>query len=1238
MIRAIRPEALVTLNGIPFEVGGLKGQTNQAFLTEQMINNMTVSPMAFRFVGYSTGRIKERLSWKQVRHHAPSTQWPPKGVSIRFHFKLPVIDAGFTSDFLGSGVQNTNALPSALGREKLLYDDFEIDRNHWRTQISSSHFRSSFNNEGKGGEIYTPVNSAVFKEGKLPKGTHSLETRIFLGTDDSDDYAPGIAVVFKNGKTLKFFIRTNTGSQNKPLLAVFDGKRKHLITNSPSIDLTKVLGLRIRDQKGKLFFDSKYDNTLWKTYLILKKPFGQGEMTMVRVGKTDSKGGYSESMYPGKLCRLHIEDFTAYSEFNSKGIEDAQKQLKKLQEVEVQVVYQIYDGIPLIDKTIEVHNHSQYMVTLDKFVSEELALVEKESPVSSHPNVGIDTPNGLHIETDYAFGGVEYKNGQRHVIHWDTDPNYTSQVNYLLKNPCLLHVAPSVGPSQDIPKEGVFKSYTTFELAQDSQDNERRGLSRKKMYRTIAPWVTENPLMLHCVSSELEVIKKAIDQCASIGFEMLILSFGSGFDMENDTPKYLKKWKKIANYAHNKGVEIGAYSLLASRHIGGGNDVVSPKGTRPTFGNCPALTSPWGLDYYRKIRNFYDKTGFSLLEHDGPYPGDIDITSRPPFQKGALDSRWVQWRLTDSLYRDLRSKGVYMNTPDRYFLNGSNKMYMGYREVNWSLPRAEQVIHTRQNIYDGTWNRTPSMGWMFVPLTVYHGGGIAATIEPLDDHLDHYEKMLYSNLAMGVQPTYRGDRPNVIIIYADDLGYGDVSCYGATKLYTPHIDALANNGIRFTNGHCSSATCTPSRYALITGKYPWRKKGIAILPGDAELIIPTDQTSLPNVFQQAGYTTGIVGKWHLGLGQVHKDWNKPLELTPNDVGFDYSFIFPATADRVPTVFLENRDIIALDEDDPLEVSYQHKVGNDPTGKEHPELLKLKSSRGHGHNQTIVNGIGRIGYMSGGHTAHWVDEELSYTFLNKAKEFIGNHKDVRFFLYYSPTEPHVPRMPATIFKDKSGLGFRGDAILQLDWSVGEIVKELKRLGIYDNTMIIFTSDNGPVLDDGYVDGAVTKLNGHKPSGPLRGGKYSAFEGGTRVPFIVSYPKEVKVQTSDALVCQIDFLASFTTMLNQEYSEVKDSQNLMEVLLGQSHIGRETLVEAAATLSILDNNGWKYIEPSDRLSYYKLTDTESGNFPKPQLYNLKNDLGEKHNLATDKNYKKILKNLQKKLKETKEQVVP
>jgi arylsulfatase A len=470
-------------------------------------------------------------------------------------------------------------------------------------------------------------------------------------------------------------------------------------------------------------------------------------------------------------------------------------------------------------------------------------------------------------------------------------------------------------------------------------------------------------------------------------------------------------------------------------------------------------------------------------------------------------------------------------------------------------------------------------------------------------------------------------KPNVIFILVDDLGYGDLSCYGATKISTPNIDKLAKQGVRFTDAHSTSATCTPSRYAIMTGKYPWRKKGTGILPGDAALIIPTDKTTLPSLFQQAGYQTGIVGKWHLGLGDtVEKEWNGELKPGPNEVGFDYSFIFPATADRVPTVFVENHRVVALDKADPIRVDYRKLVGNDPTGKDHPELLKMQASVG--HNNTIVNGIGRIGYMSGGNSARWTDEEMPLTFLAKAKDFIETNKGNPFFLYYGLTEPHVPRMPSTMFKGKSEMGYRGDAILQLDWTVGEIMKQLDYLGIAKNTIIVFSSDNGPVLDDGYQDEAVAKLNGHTPAGVLRGEKCSVYEGGTRIPFIVNWPTKIKQGVSDALFSQMDMLSSFSKMLKIKMPDANstDSEDMLDVMMGKSTKGRTVLVEQGMeTLAIVQNN-WKYIDPKH------ISGNNKGNEKQPQLYNLSTDIGEKTNLATQ--YPEKVKELETMLSDIKE----
>ncbi len=478
-------------------------------------------------------------------------------------------------------------------------------------------------------------------------------------------------------------------------------------------------------------------------------------------------------------------------------------------------------------------------------------------------------------------------------------------------------------------------------------------------------------------------------------------------------------------------------------------------------------------------------------------------------------------------------------------------------------------------------------------------------------------------------------RPNVIIIYADDLGYGDISCNGATQIKTPNVDQLAAEGLRFTNAHSMASTCTPSRFSILTGEYAFRNKGAHILPGNAPLLIPLDKATLGTVFQKAGYHTAVVGKWHLGLGKPGEraDWNGTVQPGPNEVGFDYSFIFPATADRVPTVYLKNHQVIALDSSDPIKVSYTHKVGNDPTGKEHPELLKMKSS--HGHDGTIVNGIGRIGWMAGGHLARWTDEELAGDFLAEARHFIERNQDHPFFLYYAVNEIHVPRMPGNRFKGKSKLGYRGDVILEMDAVVGEVMKTLKYLGLDKNTLVIFTSDNGPVLDDGYADDAVSKAHGHQPAGPFRGGKYSLFEGGTRMPFIVRWPGVVpQGKTSNTLISQVDLLASLANLLDVDLSskDLADSRNVLKALLGQSKKGREMNIEQDNGRALtLVKNGWKYIPPHQGPALNKAVNIETGYSKEPQLYHLRKDPEERQNVA--EKYPKKVHAMARELKEIK-----
>jgi arylsulfatase A-like enzyme len=458
-------------------------------------------------------------------------------------------------------------------------------------------------------------------------------------------------------------------------------------------------------------------------------------------------------------------------------------------------------------------------------------------------------------------------------------------------------------------------------------------------------------------------------------------------------------------------------------------------------------------------------------------------------------------------------------------------------------------------------------------------------------------------------------QPNVILIYADDLGYGDLSCYGATAVSTPNIDRIAKEGIRFTDAHSAAATCTPSRFAMMTGFYAWRKKGTGIAAGDAAALIRPGTITMATIFGDAGYKSSVIGKWHLGLGDGKVDWNGRIAPGPLQIGFDECFLVPATGDRVPTVYVENDRVFKLDPSDPLTVNYKQPIGDEPTGAKNPELLTMKLT--HGHDNSIHNGISRIGFQSGGKAARWNDQEMADTLTQRACDFIERQASAKqpFFLFYSLHDIHVPRTPHPRFVGKTSMGPRGDAIVQTDWAVGEVLAKLDTLDIAENTLVIFTSDNGPVLDDGYLDGAVSKRGLHDPAGGFRGGKYSAFEAGTRVPMVARWPKLMKPgQVSDALMSQVDFCACFASItgITLRPNECFDSREQVPALLGNDDRGRWFLVEQGNTLGLRHGN-WKYIEPSGGPAFYKPTGIESGLNGMPQLYDLDKDPQERVNVA-------------------------
>ncbi|WP_445116499.1 sulfatase-like hydrolase/transferase [Acinetobacter sp. WZC-1] len=472
------------------------------------------------------------------------------------------------------------------------------------------------------------------------------------------------------------------------------------------------------------------------------------------------------------------------------------------------------------------------------------------------------------------------------------------------------------------------------------------------------------------------------------------------------------------------------------------------------------------------------------------------------------------------------------------------------------------------------------------------------------------------------------NKPNIVLILVDDLGYGELGSYNSKQnIPTPNLDTLAEEGVRFTDAYATAATCTASRFSLLTGTYAWRQAGTNVASGEASAIIQPHTTTLPSLLKKAGYTTGIVGKWHLGLGTKEEgpQWNGFLSPGPLEVGFDYAYIMPSTNDRVPTVYVENHQVANLDANDPITISYKSRLRGDTLdyqdyieqGKTN-QLRQLPSDSG--HKGTVINGVPRIGYMTGGNSARWSDDTMTDNFLQKSNDFIQNNKSKPFFLGFSSQDVHVPRLVDERFAGKSGYGARGDSLLRLDWTVGQIKQILADHKVLDNTIIIFTSDNGSVLDDGYTDQAVSFYGGKNPTGPLRGGKYSQFEAGTRIPLIISWPKGGIPQgkVSHAIVSQVDFVASIAAATKQTLpvgsltsGVPQDSINLWDAFTGIKNTGRSSVVLDAQGLAIRQNN-WKLIPPSSNKRSF-VAGVETGYSNQNKLYNLDEDPGEQTNLA-------------------------
>lgn len=730
LVRAVSPEAVLWINGHEIKAGGLTGQPIGNYLLPKWIPDMKADPLSLKLTSYTTSPIKARFEWNRRTAWSPQQlPWPPKGMEVTFTYKA---DADIIRN-------SQNRLAADVNRKVLFSDNFLSLSPKWNIIKGAASQNSSFVNEGKAGEMLVPNNSVIFAEQALPKETQVIICKLNSGTDVGNAYGSGIALKFADGKSSKFSLAPG----EKRFRVFHDGRNVKFEGYNPG----KSYFLRIAFLSDKMEFGISEDGN--KYTMLTELPFTDMP-THVRVGKSDGQGGNSERGERGATGRSKIEAVLLLG-----GPETQQQNLQFLAGLTVKVHYELYDGIPLLSKWVSVENNSKEQIIVNNIKSEQLALTEAESAVE-HKQRWEMPP--ILAESDFAFGSMSSNAAQNACVDWQTDPSYTTQVNYNLQTPTVLVCMPKTGMGQEVAAGASTESPRIWELIFDSYDRERRGLSQKKLYRTIAPWVTENPIIMHVSSAADEPVKSAIDQSAAVGFEMVIMTFGSGFNIEDTTQKNLQRMKQLKEYAASKGVALGGYSLLASRSINKETDVVMPEGMKPAFGNSPCLQSEWGQNYFKKLYNFYEATGQDLLEHDGSYPGDVCASATHIGHRNLEDSRWKQYKEIQQFYQWCRGKGIYLNIPDWYFLSGGTKVAMGYRETNWSLPREQQEIIERQNIYDGTWEKTPSMGWMFVPLVQYHGGGPAATIEPLKEHLPHYEQRLANLFGAGVQACYRGPR------------------------------------------------------------------------------------------------------------------------------------------------------------------------------------------------------------------------------------------------------------------------------------------------------------------------------------------------------------------------------------------------------------------------------------------------------------------------------------------------
>ena len=742
-VRSLGPEAWVTIDGERYSVGGIEGAPLENYFRPAWIPDMKPASGAYRYRSCRMEEVEKPLEWKKRPEWlSDDLPWPPKGRRIVMTYAPP--EGGKGAD---------------LGEVALEQKFLETWGSDWREILWTTTNRTSCCNEGKPGEIFTQAGTYAYLEHDWPEGAYYLSAVVSANVDsDRFCWGPAIAVDLPGREGKMHSLSVFPRAAAREYEAGPDGTG----TFFGLFDPAKPALLELFRQNGYWIARASQKGAAPASFSI---PDEYGAPVKFRVGKL----GYRRAGLllpkgkdrvhcpnpPGEWTLSHLHEVTCRLPPSAGGGKSAET--ASLPDVEI--AYEIYDGVPAMSKSIKIVNGTTNSVIVDSFASECVKLVERPYMDQRGP-----AHFNIHVESDYSVDCAGRIHGdENRNVRFLPDPNYGTQIDFKRTSQALLEVGPAVGPAQIVKPGETFDGIRAYELVFDSTDKTRRELTFCRFYRTLVPWAMENPLVFHCTDSSFAGLSNGVEQCAAAGFDICTASFRCGFDMENTDPVYIDATAAVSRYARLKGVALGAYSLTTCRNAYRPEDqVVNPPDGAPFPRRCypvsPCLCSESGMDMMNRFQTFIEKGELGFWENDGPYSGDVCCATNHPGHRGAMDSEWNQMQVQKRLYNRCRELGVYVNQPAWLFFHGGSCEGIGYSEQHWSLPREEQVLIERQNIYKGTWVKPIQMSWGFIPLCTYHGGGDAAVLEPLEKNLATYDRRMANVIGAGLKCIQRGTR------------------------------------------------------------------------------------------------------------------------------------------------------------------------------------------------------------------------------------------------------------------------------------------------------------------------------------------------------------------------------------------------------------------------------------------------------------------------------------------------